>query len=533
MTHAVERARQKYLPEDGIKILFVAEAPPVDPNRFFYFEHVDRQDGLFLELMRALYPDSRRLTVPELRARKSLFLRRFQADGHYLIDASDRPMPRKASRATKCRLLQASLSDFVSNARALVTAETPVVLISRTVFDICRDPLLHAGCRVVNSEMIDFPGSGQQEHFRRKIFAALRPLVRNEGPVAWTKTSDGSILDAAGAVVYFSCKRFVESIFTRGACFVCGAVPGDKDFNDEHVVPDWILREFDLFNRHVTLPNGAKFQYSRYKIPCCADCNSEMGRVVETPISKLLHSGYDAVADYVRKNGALSLYLWMALIFVKTHLRDRSFNLTLDRRMSRDPIASLYEWEALHHIHTVARSFKTNAEIRREVIGTCVVLPAKVEGQVDAFDYADLYDAQVALIRFRDVALVSVFNDSTAVTSHLLRYLQDVTGPLSSAQVREVMVEAACCNLHLKNRPQYASLVDLRNQTNRIVAVLPSSVEFHPVDLTLRGKLMEHALRPVVSLRSIDGYPNIDDFWRKVLEGRQSFLYDDNGKFIA
>jgi hypothetical protein len=27
-------------------------------------------------------------------------------------------------------------------------------------------------------------------------------------------------------------------------------------FNDEHVIPEWVLRKFNLFNRTLTFPNG-------------------------------------------------------------------------------------------------------------------------------------------------------------------------------------------------------------------------------------------------------------------------------------
>src|SRR5579863_10680805 len=108
------------------------------------------------------------------------------------------------------------------------------------------------------------------------------------------------------------------------------------------------------------------------------------------------------------------------------------------------------------------------ADVQREVFGTLFVLPAKIEEGAEPFDIADLYEAQTMLLRCHDVAIVTVFNDSTAVTGHLLRLLEKVGGPLSPLQLREIMVEAACCNLHLKERPQYASLVDLRAQTNKV-----------------------------------------------------------------
>ncbi|MBG47234.1 MAG: hypothetical protein CML05_02975 [Pseudozobellia sp.] len=52
-----EIARHKYRPEK-IRFLLVAETPPKsDSNRFFYFENVDKQDSLFIETMKLLYPN--------------------------------------------------------------------------------------------------------------------------------------------------------------------------------------------------------------------------------------------------------------------------------------------------------------------------------------------------------------------------------------------------------------------------------------------------------------------------------------------
>jgi len=46
-----EAARNKYNP-DHIELLFIAEAPPAnDSRRFFYFVQVDIGDTLFLEMM--------------------------------------------------------------------------------------------------------------------------------------------------------------------------------------------------------------------------------------------------------------------------------------------------------------------------------------------------------------------------------------------------------------------------------------------------------------------------------------------------
>ncbi len=100
----------------------------------------------------------------------------------------------------------------------------------------------------------------------------------------FVKTNDGSVLDSSGKVLYFSCERFVRDIAEGNCCFICGADKATTKFNDEHVIPDWVLKRFRLHSRTITLPNDTEFSYGRYKIPCCERCNSLLGSTFETPI---------------------------------------------------------------------------------------------------------------------------------------------------------------------------------------------------------------------------------------------------------
>ena len=81
MSEHIEQARLNYLPIGRIEILFIAEAPPADPSRFFYFNEVDRHDWLYLALMRVLFDDARDLDVKKLREQKADHLARFRARG--------------------------------------------------------------------------------------------------------------------------------------------------------------------------------------------------------------------------------------------------------------------------------------------------------------------------------------------------------------------------------------------------------------------------------------------------------------------
>lgn len=165
----VDRARAKYLPADRIDLLFIAEAPPADPARFFYFDQVHQHDWLYLSLMRVLFLDARGLTARRLREGKLDYLERFRDQAYYLIDASDHPMPANATPGVKGAQLSASLDKLVCKLSGLATANTRVVLISGSVYEVCCARIKAEGFNVINTEMIDFPSSGRQQHFTRKL----------------------------------------------------------------------------------------------------------------------------------------------------------------------------------------------------------------------------------------------------------------------------------------------------------------------------------------------------------------------------
>ena len=67
-------------------------------------------------------------------------------------------------------------------------------------------------------------------------------------------------------------------------------------FNDEHIIPRWILKRFGLFDKQITLPSGERRHYRGYRIPCCVTCNSLLGDTVEAPISQLLDGDYQGAS---------------------------------------------------------------------------------------------------------------------------------------------------------------------------------------------------------------------------------------------
>jgi hypothetical protein len=173
-TSVFAQARKKYLP-GKVKLLFITEAPPIpDRQRYFFFEHVKQGDSLFLELMKVLFAEEVASfeTVKALRAEKVYFLERFQSAGFYLIHASDDPLP--DTTATQRRnIYKDNLPVLMKQIDALNEKTTPIVLVSAVVHEACYKDLTEAGYQVLNQTMIEFPNSGQQINFRRKLTALL------------------------------------------------------------------------------------------------------------------------------------------------------------------------------------------------------------------------------------------------------------------------------------------------------------------------------------------------------------------------
>jgi hypothetical protein len=344
-------------------------------------------------------------------------------------------------------------------------------------------------------------------------------------------TEDGSIEDSSGKILFFSTDRFVKDICEGDCCFVCGISPERAEFNNEHVLPEWILRKYGLFSRSLELPNGTTIRYDQYMVPCCCECNTFMGKTFEEPLSALLTQGHQAVSECLKTNpaGSWLIFVWLALIYLKTHLKDRTLRFHRDLRLPDGNIGDVYEWTQLHHIHCIARSFYTQCALDAKVGGSLLVLPAKLENQVESFDYGDMYMARTILLRIEDVAFLAVLNDSGAARTLCQSIEKGISGnELSSLQLRELMAHFAFINLNLKDRPRYHS-ESSPDGTLTITAELPEMVGLLDSRQVEYGTVLYECCKEILqNLRNSDKESIIDHAKR----GTISFLTDKDNRFI-
>jgi hypothetical protein len=349
-------------------------------------------------------------------------------------------------------------------------------------------------------------------------------------------TQDGSAVRDDGSVIIFSMERFIRDIVEGNCCFICGKRRDEVPFNDEHIIPDWVLRRTGLYDRQITLPNGTLYLYREYKVPCCVLCNSLMGRTFEQPISMLFEQGYAAVAGHMQtRKGIAQLFVWLAFIYLKTHLKDLSLRMHRDRRMSEGQIADIYDWETLHHIHCVARSCLAEVAIDPEVIGSVLLLPSKAGPDGEQFDYADNYAARTLLVRIGDIALFAVLNDARATLQFRTNPEQAQLGyplltairhALSAIQARELMAELTYINLRIEDRPIFHTAIDPITEHATIIVETPEGYHLGAGNREGYGGLMYNFCKARIDMIA---EPERSEIAGLVRAGRFSFLWSADG----
>lgn len=224
---------------------------------------------------------------------------------------------------------------------------------------------------------------------------------------------EGNFIDSDNNIVFFSYKYFLEHIIEHKACFICGATRGSKEFNDEHVIPNWIIKKYNLKDESITLLNGQKIKYTRYKIPCCVQCNGKLSAYYENPISSFFNKSYVERIKILHsdKEFEQKLFQWLALIFCKTHIFDTQMNFIPNRTIESPTISSLYDWRNFHIVHSIARNMSTNLIIN-EKYSTCLIFESAVNHErYFNYDYLDNNMTMSVLLRVGDMTIIASFLD--------------------------------------------------------------------------------------------------------------------------
>lgn len=171
--HEYEEIRQRYRP-DKIKVLLIAESPPPaagkeSSRQFYRSDRIRRGDRLFTNTIKALYPEAANKTEAELEKEKEQWLKKFQSNGWYMIEALEHSLPHEITKPERQELIRKTLPRLITRVKELAEPGTGVILIKSNVFDVAAEPLRQAGFNVLNKKLVDYPGQFNQAAYRQKL----------------------------------------------------------------------------------------------------------------------------------------------------------------------------------------------------------------------------------------------------------------------------------------------------------------------------------------------------------------------------
>jgi hypothetical protein len=139
-----------------------------------------------------------------------------------------------------------------------------------------------------------------------------------------------------------------EDSISRRQCFACGGPPSSG--RGEHVVPQWLQKQFKLANERLTLLNQSLIQYRHLTVPCCVNCNTGFLSRIESLVQPIFARGT------VRSNAEkMVVGRWLAKILIGLLVKETS--LVFDRaKPDSGPIVSSEFIDELHHCHFLMQS---------------------------------------------------------------------------------------------------------------------------------------------------------------------------------
>lgn len=331
-------------------------------------------------------------------------------------------------------------------------------------------------------------------------------------------------------ILYFSYKDFLDKIVKGNYCFICGAEHGSKPFNNEHVIPKWILKRYGTEKSFMVLPNNTEIKHNKYLIPCCKDCNSELGEKLEKPLSSLLQKSYEDVCDELEKdnNLYLKIYHWAALIFFKTHLKDTLLLKEQDKRKSSGTIADDFCWHCLFPVHNFIRHHYTGAKVSNNVYGTVLVFESLVEQENETFDYIDNLNSQIMMIQVGKIVIFVVLNDCRACIGFYQTFLSKITGSLTTIQIRELFARLRYINENLKHRPRLYTKFSYNGQSIYVKKTKKMEIYKGAHEKVSLFKLMRFYVGGIMP----ESIPNRDKRLKDLEEGKAQFILDENSNFF-
>lgn len=242
----------------------------------------------------------------------------------------------------------------------------------------------------------------------------------------------------------------------RHRCFLCGHSIATGNYTEEHVVPAWAQRRYELWDQQITLLNGTGFYYRNLTVPCCDECNGTHLKPLEDSLAKTVDVGVQAVRELDQK----LIFLWLGKIFYGILFKE--LQLLADRA---DPKAGNILTPAEIDQYRMHRFFLQQAGDRVRLLnfvpGSVFVLPMQdLPSRRMEWDLIDNVDTMFIGVRVGKIGFLAALADGGAqqLTDSIFEDIRDM--PLHPLQFRELCAYVSYTSTLATRTPKYIIMGD-------------------------------------------------------------------------
>lgn len=198
--------------------------------------------------------------------------------------------------------------------------------------------------------------------------------------------------------------------FGPKTCFLCGCRLTKKNRTEEHVIPRWLQKKYQLYDQRLNLLNGTTIPYRNLTIPCCFSCNNLRLEPLEKRISDAVALG----AGAVRAVNHHDLFLWLGKIFYG--LLYRELFLSLDRTGKlRGNITDRKLLRRFEMHHLFLQSVRTPMQFSAFSPASIMVVNTQEPSDIRLrWDFRDEIQTMCIACRMGPVGLIAVLQDGGA-----------------------------------------------------------------------------------------------------------------------
>lgn len=318
-------------------------------------------------------------------------------------------------------------------------------------------------------------------------------------------------------------KPFDRNDFNNKRCFLCGEDLNEENSSFEHILPKWLLRKFDLWDKSLIMINQTSVKYNQFKIPCCKNCNNEHLSKMEEKFKRLLENKFQKLTPDDEK----IIFQWTAKILYGSVYRKLSFRID----MKNPELGNLMTPEIIESysaLHLFLQSIRFPTKFHEPYPWSFFIF----QFEDDTFHYINDFENLSFSIKLGKIGIVIVFEDSKKVENSMVLMKGLYQFPLDFVQYLEVTMLIFYSKMLIQSTPKYISVIS--DETKEMeVFTIPSifQIPLKKFDNGEFAALFENLLKSNIGIINTPLYQ--DGFNKTFLVDEDNVLYINKIKNLS